>query len=58
MADKKAMHQAVLIQFLGLLCIGGLSRIIGGLFGMIIGLVVGIGLIIFGARKYREAKKQ
>lgn len=58
MPDKKEMHQAILIQVIGVLCIGIFPRIISGIIGNALGLIIGIGLIIFGAKKYREAKRK
>ncbi len=57
MPNKKAMNQAVLIQVLGYLSFIAFPKFIGPIFGVIAGLIIGIGLILYGGRKYREAKK-
>jgi len=60
MPNKKEMNKGGALQLLGLLCISGnffLQKIIGGFFGILL-WAVGIGLIIFGAKKYNQAKHQ
>jgi len=58
MPNKKAMEWAVAIQVLGWLCFVSFPRFFGWPLGLIIGLIIGIGLIIYGGRKYRKAKKE
>jgi hypothetical protein len=56
MANKQEMNKAVLIQAAGFLLIFVVPGLIGGLIPFVIGVIIGVPIIGYGYRKYRQAK--